>query len=124
MEESEDHLQTTESNSLEDRRFLLLIFHIDGVVKDRVVRHCFLDVEAQFYDESEDFVVAVIYARDQRGHAPEVLCREHLHRFGTEVAFDVIHLLRILQCIIHCVFILMVTDEQELHHLAGVAPYA
>ena len=82
MEESEDHLQTTESNSLEDRRFLLLIFHIDGVVKDRVVRHCFLDVEAQFYDESEDFVVAVIYARDQRGHAPEVLCREHLHGFG------------------------------------------
>ena len=62
MEESEDHLQTTESNSLEDRSFLLLIFHIDGVVKDWVVRHCFLDVEAQFYDESEDFVVAVIYA--------------------------------------------------------------
>ena len=62
MEESEDHLQTTESNSLEDRCFLLLIFHIDGVVKDWVVRHCFLDVEAQFHDESEDFVVAVIYA--------------------------------------------------------------
>ena len=69
---------------------------IPDVVKDSVVRHGLLDVQTQFYDESVDFVVAVIHTRDQGGHAPEVLCREHLHRFGTQIAFDVFHLLRVL----------------------------
>ena len=96
MEEGEYHLQTTESHRLEERSFLFLVFEVYGVVKDSVVRHGLLDVQAQFYDESVDFVVAVIHTRDQGGHAPEVLCREHLHRFGTQIAFDVFHLLRVL----------------------------
>ena len=81
MQESIHHLEAPHSSSLQHRRLLPFILQVNRLCKYGCVRLVLLDVNAQVYNEAENLVVAMVYARYQRRHTLIVLHLEHLENF-------------------------------------------